>query len=429
MREEFQPVKGTRDFLPEDKIIRQRIVDTLREVFETFGFSPLETPSLERWEILSRKYAGGEEILKETYRLKDQGGRELGLRYDLTVPFCRVIAANPEIPKPFKRYQIGRVWRDGPIKLGRYREFWQCDVDVAGSSSMMADAEFLKMIDVVAEKFGINADIRVSNRKLLNSILDYAGVQEEKRLSVTLSIDKLEKIGRDGVVEELISKGIDEESVKKIIELISINGTNDEILKIFKGIKEAREGVEELDELIKYTKILGLKNVRIVPSLARGLAYYTGTIFEAFIKNSNITSSFAGGGRYDDLIGKFTGVDKIPAVGVSFGLDVLSDALKEKMERNKTVVSVFVIPINTKEKSMEIVSMLRDAGINSDVDTIGRSLSKNLNYVNSLNIPYCLIVGKREIDEDSVKLRDMNTGEEKLINIRDVAKEVKKLID
>jgi len=429
MREEFQPVKGTRDFLPEEKIMRQKIVDTLKGVFETFGFSPLETPSLEKWEILSRKYAGGEEILKETYRLKDQGGRELGLRYDLTVPLCRIISLNPDLAKPFKRYQIGKVWRDGPVKMGRYREFWQCDVDTVGSDSMIADAEFLKIINTVSQKLGFKAEIKINNRKILNGVLGYFEIEKEKRDSVILSLDKLEKIGESGVREELIEKGIEKEKITSILNLLKASGTNDEIIKRLKKIKEAEEGVKEIESVLRYSKYLGVKEISIVPSLARGLVYYTGTIFEAYFKNSKITSSFAAGGRYDNLIGRFTGLEKVPAVGISFGLDVLSDALKEKMESEKTVVKVFVIPIKTEKESIEITTKLRESGIKTNIDMMDRGISKNLNYANSQGIPYCLIIGKKELDENSVKLRDMETGEEKLIKIKDLIKEIRKIID
>ena len=389
----------------------------------------METPSLEKWEILSRKYAGGEEILKETYRLKDQGGRELGLRYDLTVPLCRIISLNPDLAKPFKRYQIGKVWRDGPVKMGRYREFWQCDVDTVGSDSMIADAEFLKIIDIVSQKLGFKAEIKINNRKILNGVLDYFEIEKEKRDSVILSLDKLEKIGESGVREELIEKGIEKEKITSILNLLKASGTNDEIIKRLKKIKEAEEGVKEIESVLRYSKYLGVKEISIVPSLARGLVYYTGTIFEAYFKDSKITSSFAAGGRYDNLIGRFTGLEKVPAVGISFGLDVLSDALKEKMESEKTVVKVFVIPIKTEKESIEITTKLRESGIKTNIDMMDRGISKNLNYANSQGIPYCLIIGKKELDENSVKLRDMETGEEKLIKIKNIVNDLKELME
>jgi len=427
MKEEFQPVKGTRDFLPEDKIRRQEIVDLLREVFETFGFEPLETPSLERWEILSRKYAGGDEILKETYKLKDQGGRELGLRYDLTVPLCRVIAGRQDLSWPFKRYQIGRVWRDGPIKFGRYREFWQCDVDVIGPESMVAEAELIKMIETVAEKLDFDIEIKINNRKILNGVLKYVGISKEMSLDVILSLDKLEKIGKDGVVEELKGKGIKNDTIKKLMNILNVEGSNEEILKRIEEIKESAEGVKELKEVLEYSKILGVKKMRVVPTLSRGLAYYTGTVFEAFFKGSKITSSFAAGGRYDELIGKFLGSDDIPAVGFSFGLDVICDALEEKTEKQRTVVKFFIIPINTKIKSLEILKELRESGIKTDIDLMERSISKNLNYANSREIPFCIFVGEKELEKNSVKLKNMKTGEEILIKVENLLKEIKKL--
>src|SRR3990167_5988414 len=212
----LQRAKGTRDFLPEQKIVRQYIIDTLREVFELYGYSPLETPVLERYETLSSKYAGGSEILKEVFKLKDQGNRELALRYDLTVPFSRVIAMNPQLKMPFKRYQTGPVFRDGPISTGRVREFWQCDVDIVGIKKMTADAEILSLADMAYKRLGLKVKIKINNRKILNSILKEADITENQE-DIILIIDKLYKIGVKGVKEELKSKKLTDKQINKII--------------------------------------------------------------------------------------------------------------------------------------------------------------------------------------------------------------------
>ena len=240
----LQIPKGTRDFSPEEKIVMDKIVSTLKEVFELYGYAPLDTPILERFDVLSSKYAGGAEILKETFKLKDQGSRELGLRYDLTVPMCRYIAMNPTIKMPFKRYQIGEVFRDGPVASGRYRQFTQCDVDVVGSSSMSADAEIIALIYVAFCKLNFEVNIKVNNRKLLNDILNYCGIEKSKQENVILSIDKLEKLGINVVKNELKEQKIDIGKIDKIINIINIKGNNSE--KNFKQLKDNIEWVGSL---------------------------------------------------------------------------------------------------------------------------------------------------------------------------------------
>jgi len=283
------------------------------------------------------------------------------------------------------------------------------------------------VIDVVAKKLGIKDEIKINNRKILNGILKYAGIDDDKKNDVILSIDKLEKIGVDGVEKELMEKGIDEDKIRSMMEILLTGGSNEEIINSLRKIEEAKEGLMEIEELFSYLNLMGVDNVRFVPSLARGLVYYTGTIFEAFFKDSEITSSFAAGGRYDDLIGKFLESEKIPAVGVSFGLDVLTDYLIGKVEKKRTLTKVFVIPIGTLDESLKILQKLRDAGIKSDIDLMERGISKNLNYVNSQGIPYSLITGEKELKENTVKLKDMKSGEEKLIKIENLIEEMKNL--
>jgi len=235
----LQLPKGTRDLKPEEAIVRNKIVSTLREVFELYGYSPLETPVFERYDVLASKYAGGAEILKETFKLKDQGKRELGLRYDLTVPMCRFVGMNPNIKMPFKRYAIGEVFRDGPVEKARYRQFTQCDVDVVGIKGMTADAEVVALTQRAFKKLGFDTVIKINNRKLLNDLLLYAGVKKEKLDTVILTIDKLEKFGLDSVKKELKDKKIDNSVIKKTIDVINIKGNNaDKINKIKKIVKE-----------------------------------------------------------------------------------------------------------------------------------------------------------------------------------------------
>ncbi len=427
--EKFQPVKGTRDFLPEEKILRQKIVEVLMRTFEEFGFNPMETPAIETWEVATMKSNLDEttDVYKEIYRFKDQGDRDLVLRYELTFPLARVMANNPHLPKPFKRYQIGKVWRDGPVKTGRYREFWQCDVDTVGSPSLLADAEILALCSKVFERLGLEVVIKVNSIKFLNALLSYAEISEENKRKILISIDKLEKIGSEGVVKDAMEKGVDEEEIRKVLKFVKeIDPEKPEAYNL-----EIKEAIEEIKELLRYAMNMGAKNLYFTPSLTRGLTYYTGPIFEVFLKSGKLSSSLAGGGRWDNMISNFLGSkDKVPATGVSFGLDTIYDAmiLEGKFEKRKTVVDVFVIPINTLEESMLILRELRDAGIKADMDLMERSISKNLSYANSLGIPYCIIVGKKELEQNAVKLRDMKTGEEKLINLEDIKKEIREIL-
>ena len=422
---ELQLPKGTRDFSPEEKIAANKIVDTLKEVFELYGYAPLETPIFERFDVLASKYAGGTEILKETFRLKDQGSRDLGLRYDLTVPLARYVGMNPTTKMPFKRYQIGEVFRDGPVATARYRQFTQCDVDIVGSSSMAIDAEIISLIYTAFCKFDMEVIIKVNNRKLLNDVLDYCGIEKEKQESAILSIDKLEKFGMSLVKNELKTQKIDEQKINKLLDIINVNGDNEQKISQFKKILKNSSGLNEIEQMLNYLKNINLE-AEFDVSLARGLSYYTGTVIEAFLKKGNVKSSVCAGGRYDSMIGAFLGKGNYPTVGVSFGVDRIYDALLEKQViKQKTNTKVYVIPIKTLNESMKITQQLRDAGMNADMDSMEKGPSKNLEYVNSLGIPYVIFVGKKELEEGKLKLRDMKSGKEEMMNIDELIKRLK----
>jgi len=424
---ELMNAKGTRDFLPEESIERQKVIETLRNVFEKYGYSPLETPAIERLDLLSAKFAGGAEIVKEIFRMKDQGGRDLALKYDLTVPMCKVVGMNPNIPKPFKRYQIQPVWRDGPVKLGRYREFWQCDVDIVGTKSMLADAEVLAIASEVFKTLGLDVVIKVNNRKLLNGILDYAGIKKNK-MDAILSIDKLEKFGIKTVKEELETKGFEKKEIENILKILKVKGGNKEVLKKAERMMksgEGKEGVSELKELLEYCELTGFE-IKIDISLARGLEYYTGPVYEVYLKKSKVTSALMGGGRYDKMIGMFIGRGEYPATGLSFGLEPIFEALKERRgkEKVRTVTQVLVIPIQTLKESIKIAKTLRKLGVKAEIDLMGRGISNNLSYANSLGIPYVIFAGKKELAKKKVKLRDMRTGKEKMLKLEEIPKKI-----
>ncbi|MBU0758425.1 MAG: histidine--tRNA ligase [Nanoarchaeota archaeon] len=424
MKFELQLAKGVRDFPPEEKIIRDEIIRTIIDTFEIYGFNPIETPILERYDTLAAKFAAGEasDALKETFQLIDQGKRKLGLRFDLTIPFCRFVGMNPNMKMPFKKYLIGEVFRDGPIKTGRYRQFMQMDPDIVGTDSMLADAEILALSDAIFKKLGFDITIELNDRKLLDGILEYASIPEELRFEVMVSIDKLKKIGENGVRKELNEKNIDTKTIDKILSCFVEKKDNRSTLKNLKDIlknKTGQEGLKEMGELLDYLDWFGIKSVIFLPSLARGLAYYTGPVYEILLNDSSITSSAAGGGRYDKIIGSYLNSKQTyPATGISFGIEVIIEALKQKRKlTRKSIVDAYVIPIKTTKQSIEIVQILRQAGIKTDFDIMGRGISKNLQYANAYNIPYVIFIGEDELKNKAVKIKDMISGKESLVKI------------
>ncbi len=421
--------KGMRDTPPEERIQKTRIFKGLKVVFESFGFSQLDTPLIERLDVLTAKYAGGEEILKEIFKLKDQGNRDLGLRYDLTVPLARYIGMNPNVKLPFKRYAIGQVFRDGPIKLGRYREFWQCDVDIVGSKSMLADAQIIEIALTYFTHIHLDIAVEVNNRKILDGIMETAGIPEKKWMEAILSIDKLKKIGKEGVEKELTQKGIGEDQIIELLKFIAVEGSNEEKIKQLKKIMNSNighEGLKEIEELLSYVSD---KKVQFNVSLARGLAYYTSTVFEVFAPNSIISSSLAAGGRYDNMIGSYlSNNQEYPAVGISFGIEPITDIIKDKHKDKpapKTVTELYIIPIKTEKQCMEIAQTLRKECLNIDMDIMQRGISKNLAYISAYSIPFALIVGEKELNEKKFTLRDMISGKEIKVALKDIKEKIK----
>ncbi len=422
----IQTAKGVRDIYPEDGIILERALSVLRKNFALYGFNPLDTPILEMFETLSSKYTGGAEILKETFQLTDQGKRDLGLRYDLTVPFARFVATNPTLKMPFKRYQIGRVFRDGPISANRLREFTQCDCDVVGTKSIAADAECVELFLRCFADLELPVVVRVNNRKILDAIMDALKIKTELRERVILAIDKLEKKPLSEVQKEIEELGISSVVISKLLEVLNATGGNAKILSVVeKLVGVESEGVRELRELLE---LCNSDDVVFVPSLARGLAYYTGSIFEVYVKDGSIKSSIGSGGRYDKMIGQLMGSSQeYPAVGCSFGLDVILNALKAK-EKNvaKSVVQVYVVPIGLRLTQVwGIVMALREKGIATDVSFAGKGVSKGLDFASKLGIPYVAIIGDKELAEKKVMLKDMVKGGEQLLSFADVVKKIK----
>ncbi len=400
---DLNPLKGMRDFEPKDMIIREKIMRIARNIFERYGFDPLETPAIESLNILTGKYGEDEKLI---WRFKDLGERDVALRYDLTVPLARFVAKKKRLPMPFKRYQIGRVWRYDNPQRGRYREFWQCDVDTVGSSDMYSDAEIIQVIYESLKAIGIdNFIIKLNNRKLSDGILELCGVPKEKVKEALRSIDKLDKIGVEGVKKELYDKGFDEE---KILEFIS-----KDMGEIPKLNEVGEEGRKELEEIADYLKAMNVK-FKIDLSIARGLDYYTGMVFEVVVPESGV-GSISAGGRYDDLIGIFLG-QKIPAVGGSLGIERIADILSNEKTTKKDIL---VIPINVdKREIIPLVEKLRDK-YNVDV-SMKRDIKKSMHYAESVGIRYVCLMGKKEISSGRVKIKKLDTGEEKEMDINSV---------
>ena len=426
---ELRNVKGTTDYSPKEQYIRNYISDTLKNVFEKYGFKPLQTPLLCYYDLLALKYNEDNDILKEVYKVTDQGNRNLALRYDLTVPFAKYIAMNPNTRLPFKRYEIGEVFRNGPVKLGRDREFIQCDVDSVGIEGQLVEAEFVALYVEAYKKLGIDVIIKYNNRKFLSGIIIEAGISEALVTDTITIIDKFEKMTRPELEKEFQKIGLNNEQIEKLFMYLNMNA--DELIKIENSNETLAEGIQELETLKKYITELGLlEYVQFSPSLARGQEYYTGTVYEVYVKDGSITSSIGGGGRYDKMITDFIGNGmKYPAVGVSFGLNVIYEILKDRKEfSEKALTDIFIIPMGTEIQCLKIAQDLRNAGYKVEVEMKNKKMKKALDYANNENIPYVLILGEDELSNNCITLKDMNNKTQEQINLDNLTEKIKKLV-
>lgn len=428
-------LRGFRDFLPEKMIIRESIIKTVKEVYESFGFLPLETPALEYAETLLGKY--GEEADVLVYRFKDCGGREVALRYDLTVPLARVIAMYPELPKPFKRYQIAPVWRAEKPQRGRFREFIQCDIDIVGTSSMTADSEIVSVIYKTMKALGFDRFIiQINNRKILDGLITNLQIDKSQSLVIFRILDKFEKIGSEKVRKELLDKGFDKRAVNKLLQFIQIKGSNKETLillkRMFPDNLEILKGIEELKLILNYAKASGVpeKNLKTNLSIVRGLDYYTGSVFETILLDSPEVGSVFGGGRYDNLIGMFFN-KKIPAVGVSLGVDRLFSAIETtkilptKISTTRVLVTIF--DESTKIQSLKIADKLRESGINTETYFDKDNLGKQLTYAYKKGTPLAIILGPKELKDKMVILKDLRSGKQKAIKVSNLIEDLKRV--
>jgi len=418
---ELLNVKGTNDNLPKKEIVKRKVINTLTDTFEKFGYMPLDTTILCYYDLLASKYSGGSEILKEVYTLQDQGERQLGLRYDLTVPFAKVISMNAgkEITLPFKRYEVGKVFRDGPVKTGRAREFYQCDVDVCGIEGAYIEAEMLSMTVLAYKRLGIDIYIEVNNRKLLQGFIIAAGIQEDLANNVILTVDKLAKIGEAGVKKELEEYQIEESKLDKLFsyfnvkieELDNLDITNNYFL----------EGKEEIKELFSYINDLSLTECRFTPYLARGLEIYTGTVWEVFDKEERLTCAIGGGGRFDKIITNFINDgNKYPAVGISFGIVPICEILG--IDEEKSLYDLLIIPMDTNKECLKLANSLREKGIKVLIEMNKRKVKKVLESANKNNIPYAIILGENEIKENALEIKNMNSSTNIKVELTDIEK-------
>ncbi|WP_341806365.1 histidine--tRNA ligase [Paenibacillus castaneae] len=415
----LQNVKGTYDFFGKEQALRRKVQRTLREAFELYDFDEMDSTIINELEFLTSKYAGGDEIIKEMYQFNDQRKRSLGLRYDLTIPFAKVIALNPGIELPYRRYEMGKVFRDGPVKKGRLREFLQCDVDVVGIKGPEAEAELMQLAVDVFRRLDIPVVLKWNNRRFLEEMLIAIGVPALESLSVMLTLDKLAKIGTDGVRLELADKGLDKRLIDAILELIESSCRSLEELANKCGIQDSI-GTKEAAELRGIIREIGLEHAcQFDPFLSRGLSFYTGTVYEIFDATNGYSSSLGGGGRYDAIIGQLVGRDEVEyqAVGLSFGMESIMALLEERTIQTEQA-SVVVIPVGvTVVEVLQTAALLRENGLRAKLDTSGRKLKNILATVSSSGIRYVLLLGESEWKAGMVRLKDMEERTEREVTL------------
>ena len=438
--------KGTRDFSPAEMMRRQYIFDTIRRVFRAYGFAPLETPSMENLSTLLGKYGDeGDKLLFKILNsgdyaagLSDEEVRsaskicEKGLRYDLTVPFARyVVQHQGELTFPFKRYQIQPVWRADRPQKGRYREFYQCDVDVIGTRSLLCEVELIEIVERVFKALGIRVALKMNNRKILFGIAEAIG-HADKMMDITIAIDKLEKIGLDNVKAELMERGLDREAVDKLQPILELSGDNAQKLNQLKEVLAVSEtgmkGIEEMETVFGYVGRLGIGlTVELDLSLARGLNYYTGAIFEVKALDFAI-GSICGGGRYDDLTGIF-GMPNMSGVGISFGADRIYDVMTGLSlfpEEVNSSTRVLFVNLGAEEEAavLPLLRQLRGGESAAEIYPEAGKMKKQMEYANRRGIPYVVIVGSQELEAGAATVKDMRTGEQRQVLLDKLATEI-----
>ena len=415
----IENVKGGYDYLPKEQYIRNYINKVLESTFIKYGYKPVETPIITYYDILSDKYDENNDLLKEIYKLTDQGNRKLGLRYDLTVPFAKLISNNKNVLRfPFKRYEIAKVFRDGPIKKGRDREFTQCDVDVVGIEGQLIEAELLTLYVDAFNELGIDIIIKYNSRKLMSGLIKEAGVSDDKISSTITIIDKFNKLSQKEIRDLLLSIGLDNEQIDKLLNYFKLS--IEELNNVNSNNELLNKGLEEINNLTEYIKYLNIdKYVSFDSTLARGQDYYTGNVFEVYEANNKLTSSIGGGGRYDNMITNFINDgNSYPAVGISFGLSSLYELLKDKEFDNNDYI--YIIPMDTNLYCLKLATLLRNMGYKVEIEPNNRRVKKCIEYADKENIPYIIVVGSDEINTNKFKIRNMKNKEEYTIDLNNI---------
>ena len=412
-------LKGVTDYLGEEQKVRNNIINILRNTFENYGFVPLDSSILYNYDILAYKYTEDAEILKEIYTLRDQGDRKLALRYDLTIPFCKVIANKKDLRLPLRRYEIGKVFRNGPVKLGRCREFYQCDIDVVGIDGTDIEVEQMMLVCNVFDKLGINIVIKWNNRKLMSSLINYVGIPLDKVESAIGIIDKLEKVSKDEIVKEFDNIGISNDIVDKLFDLFSRDINYYNTLDIQNEL--FTEGLREVNEISnKLTKLGIISKTKFTPSLARGLSIYTGTVFEFFDVEKRLTCSLGGGGRYNKIITEFIDDGEVyPAVGLSFGLEPIYTIIKDKFS-SSSLTDIYIIPMGTETECIKLAESLRKINKNVLIEFNKRKLKRCFEYADKEKIKYVIVVGEDEINNNTYTMKNMETGEQFKLNEKEL---------
>lgn len=442
MSSPVQPPKGTRDFLPEDMVLRRRIIETIRECFVLFGFVEIDTPVFEYLELLSRKC--GSDIEKEIYTFEDKAKRKLGLRFELTSPLGRYYSTNRNnLTKPFKRFAIGKVYRYENTQAGRYREFLQADADIIGSYSMNVELELLDLAIFTLNRLGLsNYEILINDRKILDGVIAAAGISTDKKDAALRALDKMSKIGEDGVLKEFIDNGISGQSFYSFLEFMNFSDADGSDVSRLESLKNklvnsdvsenfkmlAIEGVDELSFLIGSANVAGLEgHIKFYPLLVRGLGYYTGPIFEIKSKDVNI-GSFSAGGRYDNLV-ELYGARPEGACGISFGVERIIDIISsrkdgEYSERESSPVELYIVYLEDKERffAYEVAGELRSRGISTEMCVSGKAvISKEIKYAEKKNIKYIALIGEKEGEARKITVKNLKLREEKFLTVEEVA--------
>ncbi|MCL5430150.1 MAG: histidine--tRNA ligase [Candidatus Marsarchaeota archaeon] len=415
--------RGVRDLMPNEALFRNEVLKKIESVYQMYGFLSIDTPTFESTKVLKSNNTIGEEA-KLIYEMKDD---DVALRYDFTVSLARYMAMHQELPLPFKRYCIGKSWRRDEPQYLRYREFTQADVDIVGGRPAAADAEILGTSAVALDAIGMNCIYKISSRKILNEFLASRKIKQEQYVPIMRIIDKFDKIGRDGVVSQLGDLGLDRDNISAIDELINLKGTNEEKLDYVGKMISDKSSIAEITETLELLKLYNFKGAMEIDfSIVRGIAYYTGVVFEIKASGGEIKSSVGGGGRYDNMVGVFSG-KQVPAVGISLGIDRILDIMGISSSLKSSYADVFIITVNDSnyKYALKMANLFRREGIATEINLATRNISNQLSYANSMKFRYAMIIGNEEEKTGKVKLRDLLSGEETLLLVDEAIDAIK----